>query len=38
MYRESRALGMGWPTLSEGDVGDLLAFLNSPVQTSSAKK
>ncbi len=38
MYRESRSLGIGWPTLTESDIGDLLAFLNSPVTTSTAHK
>ena len=30
MYAQTRQLGIGWPTLTESDVGDLLAFLNSP--------
>jgi len=30
MQAETRQLGIGWPTLSEDDVGDLLAFLNLP--------
>lgn len=30
MYRQSQELGLGWPTLEEGDLGHLLAFLNSP--------
>lgn len=30
MYAETRQMGIGWPTLSEEDVGDLLAFLNLP--------
>ncbi|MGB9105209.1 MAG: c-type cytochrome [Terriglobales bacterium] len=37
MYRESQQIGIGWPTLSESDVGDLLAFLNAPVQQSAHK-
>ncbi len=30
MQVETRQLGIGWPTLTEDDVGDLLAFLNFP--------
>ncbi len=30
MYAQTRSVGVGWPTLVESDVGDLLAFLNSP--------
>lgn len=30
MYAETRKRGVGWPTLANDDVGDLLAFLNSP--------
>lgn len=30
MYRTAHATGQPWPTLSEEDVGDLLAFLNTP--------
>ena len=30
MQLETRDLGIGWPTLTEDDVGDLLAFLNQP--------
>lgn len=30
MYAETRKVGLGWPTLQEEDVGDLLAFLNLP--------
>jgi cytochrome c2 len=29
MQLETAQLGIGWPTLTEDDVGDLLAFLNS---------
>ena len=32
MYAETRNRGLGWPTLTEEDVGDLLAFLNTPVR------
>ncbi len=38
MYRESRSLGIGWPTLAESDIGDLMAFLNSPIEASTARK
>jgi len=30
MYAKAAALGLGWPTLNEGDLSHLLAFLNSP--------
>lgn len=30
MYQRTRALGLAWPTLVESDVGDLVAFLNTP--------
>ena len=30
MYAQTRLMGIGWPSLVESDVGDLLAFLNSP--------
>jgi mono/diheme cytochrome c family protein len=33
MYEESRKAGRGWPMLQENDVGDLLSFLNTPVET-----
>jgi mono/diheme cytochrome c family protein len=29
MYRKATELGLGWPMLSENDVGDLIAFLNT---------
>jgi mono/diheme cytochrome c family protein len=29
MYAKAEALGLGWPTLNEGDLSHLLAFLNS---------
>jgi mono/diheme cytochrome c family protein len=32
MYEQSRKLGQSWPVLQESDVGDLLAFLNTPVE------
>lgn len=31
MYSKAEDLGLGWPTLNEGDLSHLLAFLNSPV-------
>jgi mono/diheme cytochrome c family protein len=32
MYEQSRKLGQPWPVLQETDVGDLLAFLNTPLE------
>lgn len=32
MYRQFQELGAPWPTLTEGEVGDLIAFLNTPPQ------
>jgi len=32
MYADTRALGQPWPSLLPSDVGDLLAFLNTPVE------
>jgi cytochrome c551/c552 len=32
MYQRNQQLGLGWPTLEPGDVGDLLAFLNAPME------
>ncbi len=37
MYAQTRPLGIGWPTLVESDVGDLLAFLNSPPGTTTTE-
>lgn len=34
MYAETRRLGIGWPTLGEDDIGDLLAFLNLPAEAN----
>jgi cytochrome c553 len=31
MFQRDQQLGLGWPTLQPGDVGDLLSFLNSPM-------
>jgi hypothetical protein len=33
MYERSRMLGRAWPMLNEGDVGDLVAFLNAPPES-----
>ena len=32
MYEQSRKAGQTWPVLQESDVGDLLTFLNTPVE------
>lgn len=32
MYAEARRSGQPWPHLEDSDIGDLLAFLNTPVQ------
>jgi mono/diheme cytochrome c family protein len=32
MYQQSRKAGQTWPMLQESDVGDLLSFLNTPVE------
>ncbi|MDP2996587.1 MAG: c-type cytochrome [Bryobacterales bacterium] len=32
MYRRTRELKIAWPTLNEGDIGNLVSFLNSPVE------
>ena len=37
MYEQTRHLGVGWPTLMETDVGDLLAFLNSRVERARGR-
>lgn len=34
MYTETRQVGIGWPTLGEDDIGDLLAFLNLPAEAT----
>jgi cytochrome c2 len=34
MFRTAQQTGVGWPTLEESDIGDLLAFLNSPIERS----
>jgi hypothetical protein len=31
MYQRARERGRAWPTLNEGDVGDVVAFLNAPL-------
>jgi cytochrome c2 len=33
MYDKAQEMGLGWPTLNEGDLNHLLAFLNSPPTT-----
>jgi hypothetical protein len=33
MYEQSRKAGQSWPVLQESDVGDLLSFLNTPIET-----
>jgi len=32
MYEKSQAAGQPWPTLEERDIGDLLSFLNTPLE------
>ena len=32
MLQRTRELKVEWPAIAEGDVGDLIAFLNSPAQ------
>jgi hypothetical protein len=32
MYEQSRKAGQSWPVLQESDVGDLLSFLNTPIE------
>jgi cytochrome c2 len=34
MYRRVQQLGLSWPTLAEGDVGDLITFLNTSPEES----
>ena len=38
MNRRSMQMNIGWPTLLETDVGDLLAFLGSPVEQTEASQ
>lgn len=38
MYYQTKKMGVSWPTLIESDVGDLLAYLNSPVRPLAARK
>lgn len=38
MNRRSERMNVGWPTLLETDVGDLLTFLNSPVEQAKLLK
>ncbi|MBI1737880.1 MAG: c-type cytochrome [Acidobacteria bacterium] len=35
MYRKSTQLGVGWPTMKQGDLEHLLAFLNAPPEKQS---
>ncbi|HEV2387400.1 MAG TPA: c-type cytochrome [Candidatus Acidoferrales bacterium] len=37
MFQRSQSLGLGWPTLEASDVGDLLAFLNTPTKARTGK-
>lgn len=32
MYQRAQQLGVPWPTLAESDVGDLVVFLNTPLE------
>jgi hypothetical protein len=32
MVRQTRQLGQRWPEIKETEIGDLLAFLNSPLE------
>jgi len=32
MYQRTKAVGLPWPKLGEDDLGDLIAFLNSPAE------
>jgi len=34
MQEQNRALGQPWPSLQERDIGDLLSFLNTPLESS----
>ena len=34
MYQKTQELGLPWPALAEGDVGDLVVFLNTPLEES----
>ena len=38
MFRRSQQMGRGWPTLLESDVGDLLSFLNTPLEEKRAAR
>lgn len=38
MYDFAQTSGLDWPTLREDDIGDLLAFLNSPVPESHSQR
>ena len=32
MYEETRRTGQPWPRLEDSDIGDLLAYLNTPIE------
>lgn len=38
MLRQNQQLGLNWPTLLDSDVGDLLSFLNAPLEPSRARR
>jgi mono/diheme cytochrome c family protein len=38
MFQRNQQLGLGWPTLQPSDVGDLLAFLNAPMEQQRRPK
>jgi mono/diheme cytochrome c family protein len=38
MYRRSEEMGIGWPTLTTSDIGDILSYLNAPLEPSLAKR
>ena len=38
MYHRSQQIGIGWPTLADADVGDILSFLNAPLEPSMAHR
>ena len=38
MYEETRRSAQPWPHLEESDIGDLLAFLNTPLQKTGGKQ
>jgi mono/diheme cytochrome c family protein len=38
MYEQTRRSGQPWPHLEESDIGDLLSFLNTPLEKSGSKR